>query len=158
MNKFSFLIHNRVTGIYEDYSAYATNPVKHSELLDEQLDEAFITLKRCPLYSIEPMTEVRIIHTTESAGIFSDAYYAKILSQSEDNGTVMTFSAGKITETRTLDYIVANDITSKDTGFASSDNKVIIITKEGEEFALEKMSKRKVARNLFDIILEKRIN
>lgn len=109
MNKFSFLIHNRVTGIYEDYSAYATNPVKHSELLDEQLDEAFITLKRCPLYSIEPMTEVRIIHTTESAGIFSDAYYAKILSQSEDNGTVMTFSAGKITETRTLDYIVAND-------------------------------------------------
>ena len=26
------------------------------------------------------------------------------------------------------------------------------ITKEGEEFALEKMSKRKVARNLFDII------
>lgn len=109
MNKFSFLIHNRVTGIYEDYSAYATNPVKHSELLDEQLDEGFITLKRCPLYSIEPMTEVRIIHTTESAGIFSDAYYAKILSQSEDNGTVMTFSAGKITETRTLDYIVAND-------------------------------------------------
>ena len=59
-------------------------------------------------------------------------------------------------EKKNLDYIVANDITSKDTGFASSDNKVIIITKEGKEFALEKMSKRKVARNLFDIILEKR--
>lgn len=109
MNKFSFFIQDRETEFYNDYSAYATNPAKHSELLDEQLDESFITLKRCPLYSIEPMTEVRIIHTTESAGIFSDAYYAKILSQSEDNGTVMTFSAGKITETRTLDYIVAND-------------------------------------------------
>ena len=109
MNKFSFLIQNRETGIYEDYSAYATNPAKHSELLDEQLDEAFITLKRCPLYSIEPMTEVRIIHTTESAGIFSAAYYAKILSQTEDNGATMTFSSGKITETRTLGYIVAND-------------------------------------------------
>ncbi len=67
-------------------------------------------------------------------------------------------NAKKKIEKKNLDYIVANDITSKDTGFASSDNKVIIITKEGEEFALEKMSKRKVARNLFDIILEKRIN
>ena len=57
-----------------------------------------------------------------------------------------------------MDYIVANDITSKDTGFASSDNKVTIISKNGEEFPLEKMSKRKVARNLYDIILEKRIN
>lgn len=67
-------------------------------------------------------------------------------------------NAKKKIEKKNLDYIVANDITSKDTGFASSDNKVIIITKEGKEFALEKMSKRKVARNLFDIILEKRIN
>ena len=67
-------------------------------------------------------------------------------------------NAKKKIEKKNLDYIVANDITSKDTGFASSDNKVIIITKEGEEFALEKMSNRKVARNLFDIILEKRIN
>ena len=65
-------------------------------------------------------------------------------------------NAKKKIEKKNLDYIVANDITSKDTGFASSDNKVIIITKEGKEFALEKMSKRKVARNLFDIILEKR--
>lgn len=65
-------------------------------------------------------------------------------------------NARKKIEKKNLDYIVANDITSKDTGFASSDNKVIIITKEGKEFALEKMSKRKVARNLFDIILEKR--
>ena len=70
----------------------------------------------------------------------------------------MVENAKKKIEKKNLDYIVANDITSKDTGFASSDNKVIIITKEGEEFALEKMSKRKVARNLFDIILEKRIN
>lgn len=67
-------------------------------------------------------------------------------------------NARKKIEKKNLDYIVANDITSKDTGFGSSDNKVIIISKNGEEFPLEKMSKRKVARNLFDIILEKRIN
>lgn len=55
-----------------------------------------------------------------------------------------------------LDYIVANDITSSDTGFASEDNKVIILSKEGKEISLDKMSKEKIASNLFDIILEKR--
>lgn len=55
-----------------------------------------------------------------------------------------------------LDYIVANDITSKDSGFVSSDNKVTIISKEGKEIALDIMSKRKVAEKIFDIILEER--
>lgn len=57
---------------------------------------------------------------------------------------------------KNLDYIVANDITASDTGFASEDNKVIIISKEGEEIHLDKMSKENIASNLFDIILEKR--
>lgn len=57
---------------------------------------------------------------------------------------------------KNLDYIVANDITAKDTGFASEDNKVVILSKEGEEIHLDKMSKDKIAGNLFDIILEKR--
>ena len=35
-------------------------------------------------------------------------------------------------------------------------NKVIIISKDNKEINLEKMSKEKVARNLFDIILKKR--
>ena len=59
-------------------------------------------------------------------------------------------------ERKNLDYIVANDITSSDTGFASSDNKVTILTKEGKEISLDKMSKREVSRNLFDIIGGKR--
>ncbi|OCB00962.1 bifunctional phosphopantothenoylcysteine decarboxylase/phosphopantothenate--cysteine ligase CoaBC [Clostridium beijerinckii] len=57
---------------------------------------------------------------------------------------------------KNLDYIVANDITASDTGFASEDNKVIILSKEGKEIYLDKMSKEKIATNLFDIILEKR--
>ena len=36
------------------------------------------------------------------------------------------------------------------------ENKVIIISKDNKEINLEKMSKEKVARNLFDIILKKR--
>lgn len=57
---------------------------------------------------------------------------------------------------KNLDYIVANDITANDTGFASEDNKVVILSKEGNEINLDKMSKEKVASNLFDIIVEKR--
>lgn len=59
-------------------------------------------------------------------------------------------------ERKNLDYIVANDITSKDTGFASSDNRVTIISREGDIVSLDKMSKREVARNLFDILGKKR--
>ncbi len=57
---------------------------------------------------------------------------------------------------KNLDYIVANDITAEDTGFASEDNKVIVLSKEGKQVHLDKMSKEKIASNLFDIILEKR--
>ena len=55
-----------------------------------------------------------------------------------------------------LDFIVANDITYKDTGFASEDNKVIILSKDNEEICLDKMSKEKIAENLFDVIIKKR--
>ena len=44
---------------------------------------------------------------------------------------------------KNLDYIVANDITSADTGFGSDNNKVVIISKDGEEIYLDKMSKKK---------------
>ncbi len=57
---------------------------------------------------------------------------------------------------KNLDYIVANDITASDTGFASEDNKVIILSKDGLEINLDKMSKEKIASNLFDIIAQKR--
>lgn len=57
---------------------------------------------------------------------------------------------------KNLDYVVANDISASDTGFGSEDNKVIILSKEGTEISLDKMSKEKIASNLFDIIVEKR--
>lgn len=53
---------------------------------------------------------------------------------------------------KNLDYIVANDITGKDTGFASHDNKVTIISSKGEYTHLDKMPKKMVARELFNLI------
>ncbi|MFD3156502.1 bifunctional phosphopantothenoylcysteine decarboxylase/phosphopantothenate--cysteine ligase CoaBC [Haloimpatiens sp. FM7330] len=57
---------------------------------------------------------------------------------------------------KNLDYIVANDIMSKETGFASSDNKVTILCRDGNIIPLETMSKRQVAKQLFDLINKKR--
>ena len=55
---------------------------------------------------------------------------------------------------KNLDYIVANDIISKETGFGSDENKVTILSKKGEVISLDKMSKRRVAREIFNTIIK----
>ncbi|OFI07666.1 coenzyme A biosynthesis bifunctional protein CoaBC [Clostridium acetireducens DSM 10703] len=62
-------------------------------------------------------------------------------------------ATGKL-EKKNLDYIVANDITAPDTGFISDDNKVTILCRDGRVIPIEKISKREVARRLFDLINE----
>lgn len=57
---------------------------------------------------------------------------------------------------KNLDYIVANDIMAKDTGFGSDYNRVSIISKGGEIVSLDKMSKREVAREIFNTIEKRR--
>ncbi|ENK0555712.1 bifunctional phosphopantothenoylcysteine decarboxylase/phosphopantothenate--cysteine ligase CoaBC [Clostridium botulinum] len=59
-------------------------------------------------------------------------------------------------EKKNLDFIIANNILSKETGFASEDNLVTIISKDGHIKNLEKMSKREVAKEIFDTILNKK--
>ena len=72
-----------------------------------------------------------------------------------ENDNVLENAERKL-KNKNLDFIVANDITSSDTGFGSEDNKVVILSKNNEKLELEKMSKKKVASNIFDMILEKR--
>ena len=71
-----------------------------------------------------------------------------------ESENVIQNAKGKL-QRKNLDYIIANDITAKDTGFGSEYNRVTIISKDCTEISLDKMTKREVARNLFDII-EKR--
>lgn len=75
----------------------------------------------------------------------------KTLGDMKENQILVGFAAessnlkenakGKL-DRKNLDYIVANDISKSETGFASDENKVTIISKSGEEVSLEKMSKR----------------
>lgn len=68
-----------------------------------------------------------------------------------ESSNLIKNAKGKL-EKKNLDYIVANDISNTETGFASDENKVVIISKSGKEVYLDKMSKREVAKNIFDII------
>lgn len=63
-------------------------------------------------------------------------------------------NAEKKLKNKNLDYIAANDIMSKTTGFASEDNKITLLCKDGRIIHFDIMSKRDVARRLFDIIVQ----
>ena len=65
-------------------------------------------------------------------------------------------NARKKLDKKNLDYIVANDIMSSETGFGSDDNKVSIISRDGNIVSLEKMSKREVAEEIFNTIEKRR--
>ena len=53
-----------------------------------------------------------------------------------------------------LDFIVANDITAKDSGFGADTNRVTIINRHGEVDSLPLMLKREVADKLLDKVAE----
>lgn len=55
-------------------------------------------------------------------------------------------------EKKNLDFIIANDITSDDSGFKSDDNKACIIDRNGNIINLPKMSKTKLAHIILDNI------
>ena len=53
---------------------------------------------------------------------------------------------------KSLDLIVANDISSPDTGFASEDNQVIMLDKEDNVVELSRQSKLGIAAGIWDRI------
>lgn len=94
-----------------------------------------------------------------------DSDILKILGESKKNQILVGFAAEsndvvenatKKLKSKNLDYIVANSIVTEGVGFGSDENKVSILSKDGNKIDLEKMSKKQVASNIFDVILEKR--
>lgn len=75
----------------------------------------------------------------------------KLIGFAAESSNLMDNAREKL-QKKNLDYIVANDITSKETGFASDLNKVTILCKNGEKISLDTMTKRQVAKELFNII------
>ena len=108
MNNYKVEIYDDITKSFVDYTKYALNPIRHADLLDEQLDEASLTMKQVPAEIFHPLTYVKITHTNISEGIFSDTYLERIKKRS-DRTTTITIDNGKVTETLALFYVIAND-------------------------------------------------
>jgi phosphopantothenoylcysteine decarboxylase/phosphopantothenate--cysteine ligase len=62
----------------------------------------------------------------------------------------MVENATQKLQQKKLDLIVANDITAKDSGFGSDNNRVTIIDREGKVDSLPLLPKREVADKILD--------
>ncbi|GLC32765.1 bifunctional phosphopantothenoylcysteine decarboxylase/phosphopantothenate--cysteine ligase CoaBC [Clostridium omnivorum] len=140
----------------------------NEEMLRETLnhfEQQDIVVKSAAVADYKPKqystTKIKKSESELSIDFIKDTDILKTLGETKKNQILVGFAAesndliknaeAKV-RTKNLDYIVANDITSRDTGFASNDNKVTIITKEGKIIPMEKMTKREVARELFNLI------
>ena len=66
---------------------------------------------------------------------------------------VVSYATQKLNQ-KSLNMIVANDVTRSDVGFESEDNEVAVYWQGGEQ-SFEKASKAKIARQLIQLIAEK---
>lgn len=140
----------------------------NEEMLRETLnnfEQQDIVIKSAAVADYKPkqysITKIKKSASELSIDFVKDTDILKTLGETKKNQILVGFAAesndliknaeAKV-RAKNLDYIVANDITSRDTGFASDDNKVTIITKEGKIVPMEKMTKREVARELFNLI------
>ncbi|MDK0735397.1 bifunctional phosphopantothenoylcysteine decarboxylase/phosphopantothenate--cysteine ligase CoaBC [Clostridium perfringens] len=133
--------------------------------IKDEFEDADIVIKSAAVadYKAKNYSSEKIKKTGDDLNLIfeRDRDILKTLGDMKENQILVGFAAessnlkenakGKL-ERKNLDYIVANDISKPETGFASDENKVTIISKSGEEVSLEKMSKREVAKNIFDII------
>lgn len=133
--------------------------------IKNEFEDADIVIKSAAVadYKAKNYSNEKIKKTGDDLNLIfeRDRDILKTLGDMKENQILVGFAAessnlkenakGKL-ERKNLDYIIANDISKPETGFASDENKVTIISKSGEEVSLEKMSKREVAKNIFDII------
>ena len=108
MNNFKVEIYNEETELYENYSGHSVFPPKFANLLDEQLDEATITLKRITRDYFNPLTLVRLTLINFPEAKYSATDIADKQAKAE---TEVNFEAvgNRIKETLETLYVVATD-------------------------------------------------
>ncbi len=108
MNKFKIEIYNPKNKEWEDYSRYAVLPLKWANLLDEQLDEANVTLKKVPQEYFLPLRKVRVTLINSPDALFGSD--EEIKARAENNATIEhNSSTKKVSETLTINFVIASD-------------------------------------------------
>ncbi len=99
---------------------------------------------------ITPELNLELTRTPDIlAEIKGDFVKVGFAAESED----LIANAKKKLQQKGLDFIVANDITDKDSGFGTDTNKVTIIDKSGKVEDLPLLSKREVADRVLDRVV-----
>lgn len=75
----------------------------------------------------------------------------KIIGFCAESENLLNNAKAKI-EKKGCDYLIANDISRQDIGFASDENEVHVLFKNGTTKKIEKASKTKIAQEIFKII------
>lgn len=129
MNRTEIKIMNMDNGEFTDYTDYLVNNYKEAQLLDEQLDEATITLKRVNFDFINPLTIVEIKVINEPEAKFTRQFLGRLIADSDyeierdtsdqsGNGykskdgklkVVYDSNTKRIKQEKTIHYVVAND-------------------------------------------------
>ncbi|WP_010240273.1 bifunctional phosphopantothenoylcysteine decarboxylase/phosphopantothenate--cysteine ligase CoaBC [Clostridium arbusti] len=145
-----------------------TNEEMYNKVL-EYYDKSDIVIKSAAVadYKTKTYSEKKIKKSEDDLKItfVRDNDILKTLGDRKHNQILVGFAAesNDLIENATnkmnkknLDYIVANDITLKDTGFSSDHNLVTILSRDGKVYNFDKMTKRKIARELFNLLNKKR--
>lgn len=113
MNNFKVFIDKERTGQkskFVDYTPFAVFPPKFANFLDEQLDEANITLKQIKDEVFEPFTRVTITLQTANPALLTESMASAITPENSGVSKTIKGEKGKtITEEWTIDMFVAND-------------------------------------------------
>lgn len=110
MNNFKVEIYNNQTKAYEDYTAFAVFPFKVANLLDEQLDEANLTLKGITNKYFQPQTRVRITITNFPECVITESKFQELNASNENPEQVTLELVGnRLRATTTINMIIAND-------------------------------------------------
>lgn len=93
MNQFKVFIKND-NGGFKNYTSYAVFPFNYAYLLDERLNEAYLTLVSCPVKVFEPLTEVRI-DLIQNAGTETETTQSVYFITANDNAFEQPVGSGK---------------------------------------------------------------
>ena len=77
----------------------------------------------------------------------------KVIGFAAETNNLIEYAKEKIVK-KTLDYIVANDISKKDIGFGSDDNEVYVIDRHDNIKKIDKSNKNNIAKAIVDEILK----
>lgn len=156
------------TSLKSVYGVKTINVKTNEEMLKEILkiyDSADIVVKAAAVadYKVKNYSQEKIKKKDSDLVLTfeRDNDILKILGEKKKNQILVGFAAesNDLIENaksklynKNLDMIVANNIKGENTAFGSENNTVTIIDKDGHQFNLKTMSKRDVAKNIFDFI------